>query len=79
MRVLSWNVQVLGGPSFMQYRGRPYQKLAKFLTGGMLDLVMIQEHHFFESRLRRCGRLLKGLGDAFWLAAFGSSGIQGGV
>ena len=53
--------------------------LATCLTGGPLDLVMIQEHHLAESRIRRCGKLLRGHGDAFWSAAFGPLGIQGGV
>ena len=79
MRVLSWNVQGLGGPNFMRYRGRLRQELARCLVGGPLDVVMLQEHHLSESRTRRCGKLLKGHGEAFWSAAFGPSGIQGGV
>ena len=77
MRVVSWNVQGLGGPNFLRYRGRLRQELARCLVGGSLDVVMLQEHHLSASRIRRCGKVLKGHGDAFWSAVFRPSGIQG--
>ena len=52
MRVISWNVQGLGGPNFMRYRGRLQQELARCLVGGPLDVEMLQEHHLSESRIR---------------------------
>ena len=58
MRVVSWNVQGMGGPQFLRFRGRMRQELQSALVGGQIDMLMLQEHHLSESRTRRCGRLL---------------------
>ena len=70
--------RVLGAP-ILCVTGAGLQELARCLVGGPLDVVMLQEHHLSESRIRRCGKLLKGHGEALWLATFGPFGIQGGV
>ena len=79
MRVISWNVQVLGGSEFMRYRGQLRQELQKCVVGGRVDVLMLQEHHLSESRLRRYGSLMSGQWDTFWSASFGPMGGQGGV
>ena len=63
----------------MQYRGRLRQELARCLIGGLIDFLMLQEHHLTESRIRHCGSLLQRHAEVFWSPAFGPSGIQGGV
>lgn len=63
----------------MRYRGRLRQELATFLVGGLVDLVILQEHHLSESRLWRCAKLLRGHGEPFWSTTFGPSGTQGGI
>eukprot|EP00250_Pteridium_aquilinum_P022375 c25362_g1_i1 orf=3-2321(-) len=79
MRVVSWNVQGLGGPHFQRYRGRLRQELQRCLVGGPIDVLMLQEHHLSVSRTRRCGRVLGGQSSTFWVPAFGPGGVQGGV
>ena len=80
MRIISWNVQGLGGSNFLRYRGgRLRQELMRCLLGGSVDFLMLQEHHLTESRTRRCGQLLQRHTEVFWSGAFGPSGIQGGV
>ena len=63
----------------MRYRGRLRQELARCLIGGSIDLLLLQEHHLTERRIRSCGPLLRGHRDVFWSPAFGPSGSQGGV
>ena len=79
MRVVSWNVQGMGGPQFLRCRGRLRQELQSCLVGGSIDILMLQEHHLCESRIRRCGQLMHRQSETFWSAAFGTAGAQGGV
>ena len=48
MRVVSWNVQGMGGPQFMRFRGRLQQELQIALVGGQIDVLMLQEHASLE-------------------------------
>ena len=63
----------------MRFRGRMRQELQHALVGGQIDILMLQEHHLSESRIRRCGRLLQGQSETCWSAGFGTAGAQGGV
>lgn len=42
-------------------------------------MLLLQEHHLSESRIRRCGQLMHRQSETFWSAAFGTAGAQGGV
>ena len=79
MRIISWNVQGLGGPNYARYRGRLRQELMRCLIGGPVDFLMLQEHHLTESRTRRCGQLMPRHSEVFWSGSFGPSGTQGGI
>ena len=79
MRLLTWNVQGLGGPLYRRYRGRLRQELQKCLMGGPVDVMMFQEHHLNEQRIRNYGTILPGNWEMFWSSAIGTSGTQGGV
>lgn len=79
MRVVSWNVQGLGGPQFQRYRGTFQLELQRCLLGGQIDVLLLQEHHLSKSCTQRCGRLLGGQSSTFWVPAFGPRGVQGGV
>ena len=63
----------------MRYRGRLRQELQRCLVGGSIDILLLQEHHLSESRIRRFGSILSGRWDTFWSAGFGPMGGQGGV
>ena len=77
MRVVSWNVQGLGGTKCARYRGRLRQELQRCLVGGSIDVFLIQEHHLSEHRIKRYGSVLRGKSDMFWSACFGPMGGQG--
>ena len=60
MRVVSWNVQSLGGSQCAKYRGRLRQELQRCLVGGNTDVFLIQEHHLSKHRIKRYGFVLRG-------------------
>lgn len=41
MKVISWNVQILGGPQSMWFKGQMSQKLKCALVRGQIDLFML--------------------------------------
>ena len=53
--------------------------LMSCVTGGSVDVLMLQEHHLSDSRIRRCGSIMPRYHEVFWSAAFGPSGIRGGM
>ena len=79
MRVVSWNVQGLGGSQCARYRGTLRQELQRCLVGGSIDVFMIQEHHLSKHKIKRYGSVLRGKVDMFWSAGFGPMGGQGRV
>ena len=79
MRLVSWNVQGLGGTQYLSYRGRLRQELQRCLVGGSIDILLLREHHLSESRIRRYGSILSSRYETFWSAGFGPRSGQGGV
>ena len=79
MKLLTWNVQGLGGPLHRRYRGRLRQALKPCLRDGPLDIMMVQEHHLNEKRIKSYGSFLPGNWEMIWSSAIGNSGTQGGV
>ena len=59
MKIISWNVQGLGGSLCKQYKRRFRQELHKCIIG-QVDIVMLQEHHLNERRTKVYGSLLPG-------------------
>ena len=54
-RILSWNVQGLGGALSKKFKGRVRQELHKFNVG-----VYLQETHLSDKRTDTYGNMLKG-------------------
>ena len=79
MRVMSWNVQGLGGPLWRRYKHRLRQEINKCIVGGPLDFLLIQEHHLNTFRISRYGSILPGNWDMFWSPAIGNTEVRGGV
>ena len=79
MRVMSWNVQGLGGPLYRRYKYRLRQEINKCIVGGPLDFLLIQEHHLNTFRISRYGSILPGNWDMFWSPAIGNTEVRGGV
>ena len=63
----------------MSYRGRLRQELQRCLVRCSIDLLLLQEHHLSESRIRRYGSILSSRYETFWSAGFGPRSGQGGV
>ena len=59
MKIISWNVQGLGGTLSKQYKWRCRQELHKCILG-QVGIVMLQEHHLNERRTKVYGSLLPG-------------------
>ena len=51
MRIVSWNVQGLGGSVCKKMRGRLRLELQRALTGGLVDILLIQEHYLSQRRI----------------------------
>ena len=79
MRLLSWNVQGLGGHLFKRMRGRLRLELQTVLIGGPIDVLLLQEHHLNECRSRSYGSILQGRWIKYWSFGIGPYGSNGGV
>ena len=60
MRVMSWNVQGLGGPLYRRYKYRLRQEINKCIVSGSLDFLLIQEQHLNTFRISHYGSILSG-------------------
>ena len=78
MKIISWNVQGLGGSLCKQYKRRFRQELHKCIIG-QVDIVMLQEHHLNERRTKVYGSLLPGKWEMVWVPAYGSTQLKGGL
>ena len=58
-RILSWNVQALGGALSKKFKGRICQELDRFNVG-VRDMICLQETHLCDKRITTYGNLLKG-------------------
>ena len=69
MKIISWNVQGLGGSLCKQYKRRFRQELHKCIIG-QVDIVMLQEHHLNERYTKVCGSLSPGNCEMLWVPAY---------
>ena len=79
MRIVSWNVQVLGGLWYKRMRGRLRLELQNVLVGGPIDVLLLQEHHLNQRRGPSHGSILQGEWLTFWSAGIGTFGSNVGV
>ena len=66
MKILYWNVRILGGHHRKRSKGRLGQELSKEVTMDQLDFLFMQEH-----RLKAW--------EVLWLAGYGATQNQWGV
>ena len=78
MKIISWNVQGLGGSLCKQYKQRFRQELHKCIIR-QVDIVMLQEHHLNESCTKVYGSLLPGNQEMLWIQAYGTTQLKGGL
>ena len=79
MRLVSWNVQGLGGSRCKQIRGRLRLEIQNTLVGGPIDILFIQEHHLSKRRIDSYGSILPGNWLSFWSPGIGDNCNQAGV
>ena len=77
MKIISWNVHSRGGSLCKQYKRRFRQELHKCIIG-QVDIVMLQENHLNERRIKVYGSFLLGNWEMLWVPAYGSTQLQGG-
>ena len=71
MRIVSWNVQGLGGPLYKRYRSHLRQDVKKCLPTVQVHIILIQEHHLNDSSISQYGTFLSGEWDMFWSTTYG--------
>ena len=79
MRIVSWNVQGLGGSVCNKMRERLRLEVERALTAGLVDILLIQEHHLSQRRIDNYGSILPGHWLSYWSSGIGNSNAQAGV
>ena len=77
-RIVSWNVQGLGGAQAQNFKARLRQNLHKSFMRSV-DIVFLQEHHLSSTRIDSYGSLFTGSWAHFWSPAIGESHNKAGV
>ena len=77
-RIVSWNVQGLGGAQAQKFKARLRQNLHKSFMRSV-DIVFLQEHHLSSTRIDSYGSLFTGSWAHFWSPAIGESHNKAGV
>ena len=60
MKLISWNVQGLGGPICKRSKGRFCKELKTANSGGPIDILLLQEHHLNKRRVDSYGSPMPG-------------------
>ena len=79
MKVMSWNVQGLGGPKCKQVKGWLGNELKIVNSGCPIDMLFLQEHHMSKRRIDSYGSILPGQWLTYWSPGIGPHGAQAGV
>ena len=78
LNIISWNVRGLGGSNCGKVRSVFRRQLKKSLVG-RIDVLLIQEHHLNEQRIRKYGNLLPGKWRQLWVPALGVNRLKAGL
>ena len=78
LNIISWNVRGLGGRNCCKVRSVFRRQLKKSLVG-RIDVLVIQEHHLNEQRIRKYGNLLPGKWRQLWVPALGVNRLKVGL
>ena len=79
MKVISWNVQGLGGPICKRLKSRFRKKLKTRNSRGPIDILFLQEHHLNKRRVDSYGSPMPGQWLMYWSAGIGPNEAQAGV
>ena len=78
LNIISWNVRGLGGRNCGKVRSVFRRQLKKSLVG-RIDVLLIQEHHLNEQRIRKYGNLLPGQWWQLWVPTVGDNRLKAGL
>ncbi|KAH7436044.1 hypothetical protein KP509_06G090900, partial [Ceratopteris richardii] len=79
MKIVTWNVQGLGGQMFKNHKGHFRQALHKAIFCGNIDILSIQEHHLNSQIIQQYGALMMGEWQVFWTSMIGKNGVHVGT
>ena len=79
MKLLTWNIQGLGGSKCMLERKNFRQEFKSPSFKGAPDILLLQEHHLSANKILNIGNPLEGDWQTFWSPAQGEHGRKGGV
>ena len=79
MKLLTWNIQGLGGSKCMLERKNLCREFKAPTFKGVLDILLFQEHHQSANRILSIGNPLEGDWHTFWSPTQGEHGRNGGV
>ena len=79
MKLLTWNIQGLGGSKCMLERKNFRQEFKSPSFKGVPDILLLQEHHLSANKILNIGNPLEGDWHTFWSPAQGEHGRKGGV
>ena len=79
MRIISWNVQGLGGHLHKKMKGRFRQEIQPCLVGGLIDVIMLEEQiHLNNQRIKEFGPPFRGNWECYWSSSFRPHVVEGG-
>ena len=79
MKLITWNIQGLGGSKCMMERKNFSQELKSPYFKGIPNILLLQEHHLCADRILSIGNPLEGDWHTFWSPTQGEHGRKGGV
>ena len=79
MKLITWNIQGLGGSKCMLERKNLCQEFKSPSFRGIPDILLLQEHHLSANRISSIGNPLAGDWHTIWSPAQGEHGRKGGV
>ena len=79
MKLITWNIQGLGGSKCMLERKNLRQEFKSPSFRGIPDILLLQEHHLSANRISSIGNPLAGDWHTIWSPAQGEHGRKGGV
>ena len=71
--------KVLVATLHRKMKGWVRQQIQPCLVGGLIDVIMLQEHHHNNQRIKEFGPPFRGNWECYWSSSFGPHVVQGGT
>ncbi len=79
MKIVSWNVQGLGGHRYKQLKQKIHLDLQNVMLESPIDVLLLQQYHLNGERIVGYGSVPQGNWTTYWSARIGTYGSNGGV